>query len=158
MCRDKNPGSYFKGQGHLTFDLNYQKQLPFHFPMVFQQGLSNKCEYIRNRLNVTYYFKRFSGECRFPKPNQLGSPNIVCEWYLGMPAECSLLFIGQCDFDLCVLDTILHWGHLSLYCDPALVHFCVLMRCDGAWHPCHVSATRVCNTFITSDLFTCTTV
>ena len=38
-----------------------------------------------------------------------------------MPAECPLLFIGQCDFDLCFLDTILHWGHLSLYCDPALV-------------------------------------
>ena len=29
--------------------------------------------------------------------------------------------MGQCDFDLCFLDTILHLGHLSLYCDPALV-------------------------------------
>ena len=35
--------------------------------------------------------------------------------------RCTPVFIGQCDFDLCFLDTILHWGHLSLYCDPALV-------------------------------------
>ena len=35
--------------------------------------------------------------------------------------ECPLLFIVPCDFDLCFLDAILHWGHLSLYYDPTLV-------------------------------------
>ena len=102
--------------------------------MFFQLRSSNMCECNMDWLNLTYYFRSIWLRpwpltsltkkllwSMSPIPNQLGSPNIVCEWYLGMLVECSLLFIGQCDFDLCYLDTILHWGHLSLYCDPALV-------------------------------------
>ena len=47
----------FKGLRDLTFDLNYQKLLLFHFPMFFQLGSSNMCEYVRHWSNVTYYFR-----------------------------------------------------------------------------------------------------
>jgi len=64
--------------------------------------------------------KSFPGACPYYKSARI--INKVCEWYLRIPAECPLQLIGQYDFELWFLDTILHWGHLSLYCDPALVY------------------------------------